>query len=365
MYRLLGDDYHFIETQEIPAFRTKLGYQEIKTPYVLKYNEQTRAEIDEMIMDADAVIFGEAPLNLIKKRYNARRLTFRDDESRFKNPNRYLKWPIYTYMSHWLNKGYLLCASAYAPIDYLLSGMRRKHCFRWAYFTEVKQYDIDSLMSNKRIVAPDCISILWAGRLIGLKHPESTIRVAEHLKGQRLSFDINIIGGGELEEELKHIVALKGLSDNIHFLGSMSPTEVRRYMELSDIFLFTSDRQEGWGAVLNESMNSGCAVVADSNIGSVPYLVEDGVNGIIYKSKNWRDLCMKVENLIRNPQFINQLGKNAYRTMSQIWNSKVAARNFIVLCESIMNKTESPIHEGPCSNSPVIMRKWRGSLITL
>ena len=68
MYRLLGDDFHFIETQEIPDFRKILGYQEVKTPYVLKYNEQTREEIDEMIMEADAVIYGEAPLDLIKKR---------------------------------------------------------------------------------------------------------------------------------------------------------------------------------------------------------------------------------------------------------------------------------------------------------
>ena len=44
------------------------------------------------------------------------------------------------------------------------------------------------------------------------------------------------------------------------------------YMESSHIFLlFTSDRNEG--AALNESMNSGCAVVASDAIGSVPYLM--------------------------------------------------------------------------------------------
>ncbi len=45
-------------------------------------------------------------------------------------------------------------------------------------------------------------------------------------------------------------------------LGAMSPDKVRAYMERADVFLFTSDFNEGWGAVLNESMNSGCAVVA-------------------------------------------------------------------------------------------------------
>ena len=32
-------------------------------------------------------------------------------------------------------------------------------------------------------------------------------------------------------------------------------------MEKADIFLFTSDRREGWGAVANEAMNSACALV--------------------------------------------------------------------------------------------------------
>ena len=49
-------------------------------------------------------------------------------------------------------------------------------------------------------------------------------------------------------------------------------------MEKSEIFLFTSDKGEGWGAVLNESMNSACAVVASHAIGSVPFLLKDGEN---------------------------------------------------------------------------------------
>ena len=35
-------------------------------------------------------------------------------------------------------------------------------------------------------------------------------------------------------------------------------------MEQADIYLFTSDRNEGWGAVANEAMNSACAMVADA-----------------------------------------------------------------------------------------------------
>lgn len=61
------------------------------------------------------------------------------------------------------------------------------------------------------------------------------------------------------------------LNDYVTFTGPVQSDKVRGFMERAGIFLFTSDRQEGWGAVLNESMNSGCAVVASHAIGSVPF----------------------------------------------------------------------------------------------
>lgn len=367
MYVILGEDYHFIETKGVPEFRKKLGYQEITAPYVMRYNSETKATIDKMVMDADVVIYGEAPLSMIKARYNTGKLTFRDDESRYKNPNRYLKWPVYTYNSHWINKGYLLCASAYAPIDYMLSGMNPKKCFRWGYFTEVKKYDsAEVLMTQKRIEAPEGVSILWAGRLIGLKHPESIVRVAEHLKKKSISFMFNVVGGGYLEEKIRNMVAKKGLNDVVRFHGAKTPAEVRTFMEQSDVFLFTSDRQEGWGAVLNESMNSGCAVVADGNIGSVPYLIEDGVNGMIYKSKNWNDLCEKVEWLATHPEERESMGRNAYTTMTEMWNGEAVAKRFITLSEALLRgEGASPIQDGPCSHAPLLMRTYKGKFRTL
>ena len=366
LFAILGDEYFFVETASIPEFRKKLGYREITAPYVLKYNSQTKNVIDRMIMDADVVIYGEAPLNLIKKRYNTGKLTIRDDESRYKNPNRYLKWSIYTYKSHWINKGYLLCASAYAPIDYMLSGMPPQKCYRWGYFPEVKKIkSIDNLIESRRNSHPNRVSILWVGRLIPLKHPEAFVYVAENLRKDGYDFIMNIIGTGKMETKMMEIVKMKSLSNNIHFLGSMTPEDVRKYMEDADIFLFTSDRREGWGAVLNESMSSGCAVVADENIGSSPYLIKNGTNGLTYKSRRFDDLLCKVKWLIDHPLEMQEMGKNAYFTLSEKWSGESAATNLIKLCEALLRGEDTPINEGPCSKAPLLMRKWHGRFSTL
>ena len=120
-------------------------------------------------------------------------------------------------------------------------------------------------------------------------------------------------------------------------------------MKKTDIFLFTSDRNEGWGAVLNESMSNACAVVANREIGSVPYLVEDGKNGLVYerKDKNSRYNCVK--KLIVNKSLRETLGKNAYDTIKNVWNAEVAADRLLTLIDSINNSTTVPYTTGPCS----------------
>ena len=47
--------------------------------------------------------------------------------------------------------------------------------------------------------------------------------------------------------------------------------------------------QEGWGAVLNEAMNSGCACIASHAIGSAGFLIEHGENGFVYRDGDMDD----------------------------------------------------------------------------
>ena len=79
-------------------------------------------------------------------------------------------------------------------------------------------------------------------------------------------------GSGELEERVRGQVREKGLEDMFTFYGYTEPARVREIMEKCHVHLFTSNHLEGWGAVVNEAMNSGCAVVANAEAGAVPFL---------------------------------------------------------------------------------------------
>ena len=228
--------------------------------------------------------------------------------------------------------------------------------YKWGYFTELKRYDdVDTLVEKKQPA-----SILWVSRFIGLKHPECAIEVAKRLKSEGYEFKLRMIGNGELEEEIKERVKAEGLSDRVELLGSMKPHEVREHMEKSEIFLFTSDRNEGWGAVLTESMNSGCAVVADHAIGSVPFLVEHGENGLIYEDGNFEDLYNKVKWLLDHPEERKEMGKKAYRTMLDEWNAENAARKLLELSERLLSGEQRafPFESGVCSKAEILRDNW-------
>ena len=246
----------------------------------------------------------------------------------------------------------MLCASAYAPADFAKMLSFVDKTYKWGYFTELKKYnDVERLMCEKHKN-----SILWCSRFIPLKHPEFVVEVAKRLKAEGYEFELNMIGNGELEESTKELIEREGVADRVKMLGSMKPEQVREHMEKSEIFLFTSDRNEGWGAVMNESMNSACAVVANSAIGSVPFLISDGENGYMYKDGDVDDLYNKVKKLLDNADERKQIGKNAYKTMIEEWNAENAAEKFIALCEKMLSGEYKPFpyDSGVCSKAKIL-----------
>ena len=285
-----GNDFSFIATENI----TNVRYQTTtETEYVVHwFKEDEKLFAEKLIVDADVAIFGACPNSLIKLRMDQNKLSFFYAERFFKKgtwrrfipqTRKGVKDRIIQYKDKNI---YILCASAYLPLDMKLLGFPENKFYKWGYFPEVKKYDdIDNLISHKRTN-----SILWVGRLIDWKHPDIAISLAKMLKNNGYDFTLNIVGNGDMEESLIKDIKENDLDENVKLLGRMSPEKVRQQMEKAEVFLFTSDFKEGWGAVLNEAMNSGCAVCANHAAGSTPFLIEDGKTGCIYKNGDINDI---------------------------------------------------------------------------
>ncbi len=369
MYKLLGGDFVFIQTEAMDQERVRMGWEKnLKAPYLKMYYEEPDL-CRELIASAAVALFGGSDEeSYIEPRLRSGEPVIRYSERLYKTGQwkavspRGLKKKYKDHTRYRKRQIYLLCAGAYVPDDFHLVGAYPGKMLKWGYFPETRHYDVSELMEQKQAGR-----ILWAARFLDWKHPELPLKTAAYLKEKGHAFHMDIVGGGDMEEKVRFLVETLHLQETVTLYGYCPPQQVRAMMERADIYLATSDRQEGWGAVVNEAMNSGCAVVGSSMMGAVPYLIRDGENGMIYRDGSPQELFSAAETLVKDRQLCRRLGQNAYRTIAEEWNAETAAKRLLGFClrqgflkESQVDATVEPDNvpvSGPVSAAPVISER--------
>lgn len=165
-------------------------------------------------------------------------------------------------------------------------------------------------------------------------------------------------GSGIELDNTKILAKRLGVDDVVSFKGDTPNEKVLQAMREHEIFLFTSDKNEGWGAVANEAMSNGCVLVGSSVIGSIPFLVEDGVNGCIFQSEDVGSLTAKVEWLLQHPKERQCMAAKGYATMNEMWSPRHAAERFLNLVDCLSEGKETPFANGPCSKAVALKNNW-------
>ena len=356
-------EYSFVQTMPMEQKRIDMGWAVDPTtiPYVIEsYKEPDKAR--RAIDEADLLIVGwiedetivSGRLRSGKPVFRISERIYREGQWRFISPGGLAR----KYREHISLKKYpvyLLCNGAYVASDYKLIGAYPHRKYRFGYFPPFRKVENVSELQGKKaklhtlniehpeelpiqglVLTKEEINIVWAGRFIELKNPGFMIRLADDLNRRGIRFHIHMIGSGELEEELKAEAEYRLIDHFITFHGMLSPEATRDVMEKCHIHIFTSNYLEGWGAVVNEAMNAGCAVIANEEVGCAPYLIRNGSNGLTYQA-SYEDMLDKVMLLVNYPGKIADLGINAYRTIADEWNGEVAAKRVIEAYEKIIS----------------------------
>ena len=353
-----GGSYAFVQTEPMEQERVTMGWGESLTEadFVRNYWEDEKG-CQQMIEEADAVIFGgcedekyiEARLRAGKPVWRYSEPLYKTGRYKFVSP-RGLRKKYHDHTRYRKKRVYLLCAGAYVAGDFRLVGAYGGKRFRYGYFPAFRQQDMEKLMAGKEQASQGRLRLLWAARMIDWKHPETALQVAAGLREQGIDFQLDMIGDGTLYREMQEQARTLGLEQQVSFLGYRSPEETRAYMERAHIFLATSDRQEGWGAVVNEAMNSGCALIAGKGMGAAPYLVRHGENGYLYDHKNPRQAVELALELVGDAALRRRLGSAAYETVRTLWNPQVAAqRLYACIAAEISGQILPEYEDGPLS----------------
>lgn len=363
LYSILGEKFIFIEFgnkgEEYGSFGDAAKGKDYYKgrPYILKMFESKENEklAKELISSADVMRTGGEPFELTRQRIIDGKLTFRSTERFLRGPlykDVFRTRALYPYLKYAHPNYRILCQSAYMANDLRLLGkLYRERCYKFAYFTQIPELNVDDIINHR---CSDKIQIVWCARFIDCKHPEMPIKLAEHLvKSGRKNFEIQMIGPSTtpLWNKIKTEVERLHLQKYVVLTGGIPNLEVLERMRNSHVFIFTSDRVEGWGAVLNEAMGSGCACVASNEIGSVPFLLKHKENGMIFKSRSVNSLFENVIQLYDSPDLCQEYGRKAYQTITTKWSAYQAAERLVRLSESILDGNEISFADGPCSKA--------------
>jgi len=358
-----GVEYCFIQTEPMEEERVKMGWGlDAKTLPFVKLLYECEEECRQLIDESDILLIGWMEReDLVKERLESGKFTIRMSERLYREGQYKFISPrglIRKYKEHTRFRNsnvYLLCCGGYVASDFSLVKAYPNKMFRFGYFPETKIFEGTSLWNGKPSL--DTVHIVWAGRFMPLKHPEFVVKLASDLRSAGHAFHVHFVGGGEMEEELRSEVKEKGLDDVITMYGFLAPAKVREVMEKSHIHLFTSNHLEGWGAVVNEGMNSGCAEVVNSQVGAAPFLIRHKQNGLVYKEGSYEDFRDCVMQLMENKELIIEYGKAAYETIVSEWNAENAASQVVRFYENWKQGIVEPPKSGPLSVAPVISPK--------
>lgn len=355
LYSLTNGKYAFVETMPMPNWIAKSGYPELNEPYIVKAwkDEECQKYAFSLSETADVCVFGgPETIKYAVHRAKVGKISFQVGERCLKKgwlnilSPRLLVSQWYYYTLFRKHPFYYLCSSAFASHDLSLLKSYKNKCYKWGYFTQV-----DENINAQNRSYKNHVSMMWCARFLDWKHPELPVLLASELKRKHYDFHIDMYGSGEHFDKIKQLISSLKVEDVVMLKGNLPNTEILKEMSYHDIFLFTSDRQEGWGAVANEAMSQGCILVGSDEIGSVPYLVKDKVNGVLFRSKSISSLCDRVIYLLEHRDLWSSISQNAIQTMQIRWSPKIAARNLLTLIKDLQSGNDTSIVDGPCSKA--------------
>jgi glycosyltransferase involved in cell wall biosynthesis len=153
-------------------------------------------------------------------------------------------------------------------------------------------------------------NLLFVGRLEKMKGTEFLIRAISLIINVFPQTTLTIVGDGPDKADLFNLTNKLQLEKYIQFVGWVEHKDLDTYYEKASSVVVPSSWVEAFGIVILEAMSAGRPVIA-TNIGGIPEIIDDGVNGYLVKPENPEQIAEKVIKLFSEESLLKDLGRNA------------------------------------------------------
>lgn len=335
LYDMCGDRFSVVETQKVTPERERMGYGSYSNrSYVKRYcGDASKRDFLKSASKFDLMIFslGSADYSWVEERVRADKLTILMSERLFKRGFLKLLDPkLWAQVARNLScrnrkNIFLFTMGAYTAQDFIMTGFPRDKIRKFGYFPSLDSLNFDELIARKS--RDSVVRIVWIGRLINWKRPLDVVKLASALSKEcvGVSWELDIIGDGPFYSAIGALIDKMRLFKKVNLRGKLLESEIEEVLRACDIFISTSSKREGWGAVINEAMSRGCAVIATEEGGGAKELIRNDINGMLFKSGDIKYLTSITRELIINKKMRAALAEEAHQTIFGCWNSVEAA----------------------------------------
>lgn len=215
-----------------------------------------------------------------------------------------------------LVRHFLLKTDANIVLSGFLGKVFDKYQIPYTIIPNVIELDA-SRFKQRNQIRPNFISIRTLSPLYNI---ECILRAFKRVKQQIPEATLRIVGDGPSRAKLEDMVNSEGIED-VTFVGRVDNTEIYNQLDQADIML-SSPAIDNMPVSILEAFNAGLLVIS-SNVGGVPYMIKDGVNGILFSSDNDKELSSKMLYAVNSKDASKQMIAKAQSSLQQYSWEKV------------------------------------------
>ncbi|MFC1485402.1 glycosyltransferase [Candidatus Latescibacterota bacterium] len=188
-------------------------------------------------------------------------------------------------------------------------------------------------------IPPGNLVVLAMGRMVHVKGFSYLLDAFKRVAAKRSDVTLVLAGGGVLYDDLRTLARESGMADRVVMPGTVMRNQVPVYYRMADVFVVPSVRHEsgavdGLPVVVPEAMAAGLPVVA-SEIGGIPVLIRDGVNGILVAERDSAGIAGAVLKLLGNRDLRDRFGERSRHIIRDAVNYRTVAEYYRKLYHTI------------------------------
>ena len=188
--------------------------------------------------------------------------------------------------------------------------------------------DLSRCIVKESYARKDTFTVLHIGRFMDVKNHELLLRSFARFKGQHSDARLQLLGDGELKENMMQLAGQLNITDAVEFAGLQS--NVYPWLHNADVFILPS-KFEGMPMTLIEAMGTGLPIIA-SNVGGLPDMLSSQKEALLIEPKEEK-IIEALEMVYSDAKKREYWGRNALQR-SSLFSSQAMARKYLQLYSS-------------------------------